>query len=387
MTGRPTGRFPGLAGEWARFDAPAGTLMVDTAIEAMTAFASDGRNANTGGAFEAAKATSQQLASARVAVAGLLGADPAGVVFGQSMTALTFAFSRAVARSLGPGDRIVGTRLDHDANVTPWRLTAEDAGAHHELVGFDPATGRLPVEAVVDRLDDRVSWLTVTGASNLIGTRPDLPALVEAAHAVGAKVFVDAVHLAPHADIDVADLGCDALVTSPYKWYGPHGGVLWAQPALLDKLVHYRVRPSPSSGPGAWETGTPAFEALAAVEAAARFLAEDGADHRRADHAVFARLLGGLTATAGVTVHGPDDLVDRTPTVAFTVEGRHPDEVAAELAADRVAVWSGHSYAVEVVAALGLADSGGVVRAGVVRYVTDDDVDRLLASVRRVAAG
>ncbi len=387
MSARPTHRFPGLADGWARFDAPAGTLMVDTAIDAMTAFASDGRNANTGGSFAAARATTEQLASARAAVSDLLGADPAGVVFGQSMTALTFAFSRAVARTLGAGDRIVGTRLDHDANVTPWRLAADDAGADHDLVPFDPVSGRLPVDAVVDRLDERVAWLTVTGASNLLGTRPDLPAIIEAAHAVGARVFVDAVHLAPHATIDIADLGCDALVTSPYKWYGPHAGVLCAQPDLLDELVHYRVRPSPPCGPGAWETGTPAFEALAAVEAAAAFLAEDETVHARADQAVFARLLEGLVSTPGVSVRGPGDLVDRAPTVAFTVEGRHPDEVAAELADDRIAVWSGHSYAVEVVAALGLDDSGGVVRAGVVRYVTDDDVDRLLASVRRVAAG
>ena len=378
MSDRPTNRFPGLADGWARFDAPAGTLMVDSAIDAMTAFASDGRNANSGGAFAAAEATSAQLEAARSAVARLFGADPTGVVFGQSMTALTFAFSRAVGRLLRPGDRVLGTRLDHDANVTPWRLAAGEADADHELVPFDVDSGRLPADAVIDRLDDRVRWLTVTGASNLLGSQPDLPPLIEAAHTVGAKVFVDAVHLAPHAAIDVAALGCDALVTSPYKWYGPHSGVLCATPALLDELAHYRVRPSPPSGPGAWETGTPAFEALAAVEAAAEFLAEDEGAHRRADHDVFAHLLDGLTATEGVTIHGPADLIERTPTVAFTVEGSHPDEVAAALAADRIAVWSGHSYAVEVVDALGLTDRGGVVRAGVVRYVTRDDVDRLL---------
>lgn len=386
MTDRPTDRFPGLGDGWARFDGPAGTLMVDTAIEAMTAFASDGRNANDGGFFAAARATSAQLESARMAVAHLFGADPRGVVFGQSMTALTFAFSRAVARTLGPGDRILGTRLDHDANVTPWRLAAADAGADHDLVPFDPATGRLSVEAVAERLDERIRWLTITGASNLLGTRPELPAMVAAAHSVGAKVFVDAVHLAPHAAIDIASLGCDVLVSSPYKWYGPHGGVLCGRPELLDELAHYRVRPAPPTGPESWETGTPAFEALAAVEAAARFFTHDRDEHAERDHAVFARLLDGLASIAGVVVHGPADLVDRTPTVAFTVAGHHPDQVAASLAAEKIAVWSGHSYALEVIDALGLAQAGGVVRAGVVRYVTDDDVDRLLAAVERLAS-
>lgn len=379
-------RFPGLHDGWARFDGPAGTQMVDSAIDAMVDFARSGNNANAGGFFPAAEASDQVLDRARNALGRLLGAQPEGIVLGPNMTSLTFAFTRAVARTLNTGDRVVGTQLDHDANVTPWALACADAGAEHVLAPFDPATGRLEAEAVIGLIDARTRWVAITGASNLLGTTPDLGPVIEAAHARGAKVFVDAVHLAPHRRVDLANLGADVLATSPYKWYGPHAGVLAADPELLAELQHYKVRPAPVAGPRAWETGTPSFESIAAVEAAARFLIEEDMDRvAEAERAVFAPLLEGLLATPKVRVWGVPTLEGRTPTVAFTIDGVHPDDVAKRLAEARIATWSGHSYALEVVDRLGLAATGGVVRAGVVRYTSPDEVAHLLAEVRRIA--
>lgn len=378
-------RFPGVRDGWARFDGPAGTQMVDTAIDAMAAWAASGSNANTGGAFEAADACDVLLDRARRRVAVLLGGQPAGIVFGANMTTLTLAFSRAVAATLQPGDRVVGTRLDHDANVTPWRLACDQAGAEQVLAPFDPASGRLDPAEVIALIDERTRWVTLPGASNLIGTVPDLAPIVAAAHDAGARVFVDAVHLAPHKPIDVTALGCDVLACSPYKWYGPHAGVLCADPALLDELPNARVRPAADRGPRKWESGTPSFEAIAAVDAAAQFLLDTGIDTLDASEMkVFAPLLDGLRAIPGVRLYGPPTLDGRTPTVAFTVEGVAPAEVASALAVGRIAAWAGHSYAVEVVAQLGRADSGGVVRAGLSVYVDDDDVQRLLQLIARL---
>ena len=381
-------RFPGLRDDWARFDGPAGTQMVDVAIQAMADWAASGNNANSGGSFAAAGACDDLLERTRATVGTLLGADPGGICFGANMTTMTLAFTRAVEQTLRPGDRVVGTELDHDANVSPWRIACERSGAEHVLAPFDPATGTLDARSVVDLIDERTRWVAITGASNLLGATPDLRPVIDAAHAAGARVFVDAVHLAPHRAIDIASLGCDALVTSPYKWYGPHAGVLYAEPALLDSLPVAKVRPAADLGPRRFETGTPSFEGIAAVEAAARFLLEEGLDRLAADEAsVFEPLLTGLQQIPRVQVWGPPTIEGRTPTVAFTIDGMHSDTVAAALAADRIAVWAGHSYAVEVVRRLGIEDRGGVVRAGVVRYIDPPDVERLLASVARIAAG
>lgn len=378
-------RFPGLAGHWARFDGPAGTQMVDVAIDAIADFCRSGSNANAHGLFDAAVEVDLVVERGRAAVGALLGADPGGIVFGPSSTNLLFGLTRAISRSLRPGDEVVCTQLDHDANVTPWRLAARDAGATAVMAKVDAAAGTLPVEAVTTQLTGRTRWVAVTGASNAIGTIPDVAAIAAAAHDLGARVVVDAVHLAPHRAIDVGALGCDVLATSPYKWYGPHAGVLWVEPGLLEELDAYRVRPAPSTGPGKLETGTPSFEAIAAIDAAARFLRETGLDAvRAAEEALFAPLLDGLLAMAGVEVYGRPDLEGRTPTVAFNVVGHHPDDVARALAGDRIAVWSGNYYAVEIMAALGLESRGGAVRAGVCSYNTADDVDRLLAAVERL---
>lgn len=380
-------RFPGIRGDWARFDGPAGTQMVDVAIRAMSDFAASGQNANTGGSFEAADSCDALLERTRATVGELLGADPAAVCFGANMTTMTLSFTRAVARTLRPGDRVVGTRLDHDANVTPWRIACDESGASHVLAGFDPATGVLDAQSVIDLIDERTRWVAITGASNLLGTMPDLAPVVAAAHQAGARVFVDAVHLAPHHRIDVSALDVDVLATSPYKWYGPHAGVLCIDPELLDELPIAKVRPAADHGPRRFETGTPNFEAIAAVEAAARFLLEEGMDRIAADEAVvFRPLLDGLLSIPGVRLWGPATLAGRTPTAAFTVDGMPSADVAAALAGERIATWAGHSYAVEAVDQLGLAESGGVVRAGVVRYIEPDDVTRLLHIVERVAA-
>ncbi len=376
-------RFPGVRDGWARLDGPAGTQMVDVAIAAMAEFAASGHNANAHGPFEAAHQSDLMLDRARGSVARLLGApDADDIWFGANMTTMTLAFTRAVACTLGPGDRVVGTRLDHDANVSPWRIACEASGAEHVLASFDPTTGLLDPAAVIDLIDGHTRWVAVTGASNLLGTVVDLPPIIDAAHAVGARVYVDAVHLAPHRRIDVAALGVDALVTSPYKWYGPHAGAMFLVPEVMNGLPVAKVRPADDHGPRRWETGTPSFEGLAAVDAAARYLLDEGLDRIGAEEAeVGTVLLDGLASLERVRVWGSPHMADRVPTVSFTVDGVHPDAVADALAAGKVAVWAGHSYAVEAVAHLGLADTGGVVRAGVVRYVDELDVRRLLEIV------
>jgi cysteine desulfurase family protein (TIGR01976 family) len=379
-------RFPGIGPEWARFDGPAGTQMVDSAIDAMADFLRSGDNANGHGLFPASTASTGVVADARHCMGQLLGVDPGGVVFGANMTTLNLALTRSLARDWTAGDEIVGTRLDHDANVTPWRLAADERGATVRLGEFDVATGRLDPDAVVALIGPRTRWVAITGASNALGTMPDLAPIVAAAHDAGARVLVDGVHLVPHVAVDVTALGCDAFLTSPYKWYGPHAGVLWLAPDLRDSLAPYKVRPAPDTAPERWETGTASFEAIAAIRAAAAFLIETGLDAIGAHESeTFRPLLDGLLDMDHVTVHGPHDLVARTPTVCFSVRGRHPDEVAAALAAASIAVWSGNYYAVETMAALGLTD-GGAIRAGVSCYTDAVDVERLLTAVAALAS-
>lgn len=380
-------RFPGLANGWARFDGPAGTQPVDVAIEAVSAWMASGSNACGGGSFTPSRDTDALVARTREVVGRFLGADPAGICFGANMTTITFAISRAIGATLRPGDRVVGTRLDHDANITPWRRACEMAGATHVLAPIDASTGTLPVENVLMLIDERTKWVTLPGASNLLGTVPDHAPIIEAAHAVGARVYIDAVHLTPHLPINVTALGADALVTSPYKWYAPHSGVLFLEPELLDSLPVFKVRPAPNEGQGRFETGMPNYEAIAGIEAAARFLMEEGMDQvAAAEREVFGPLLSGLRAIDGVKVYGHQGLEGRTPTAAFRIEGVTPSAAAEAMAAERIALWAGHNYAVEVVDSLGLAESGGVIRAGVSRYVDADDVARLLTVVERLAA-
>jgi cysteine desulfurase family protein (TIGR01976 family) len=372
-------RFPGLADGWARLDGPAGTQMVDDAIEAMAAWMRSGRGANHGGAFLAAERTDALVAQARASAAALLGADAAGIVFGSSMTALTMHFAGAVGRSLHPGDEIVCTRLDHDANVTPWLIAADRAGAQVRFAEPEPDTLELPASAVEAVLSQRTRWVAVTAASNAVGTIPDLPGIVAAAHAVGARVWLDAVHATPHRAIDVAALGADAVVCSAYKWFGPHVGVLWARPELLATLQPDKLRPSPDTVPERWELGTAPFEALAGVRAAADFVTSLDREAVRAHEGrLLAGMAEGLGAIDGVTMHGAAR--DRTSTVMFSVAGRSSYDVAAALARAEVAVWHGNYYALELSRWLGL-EPDGAVRAGCVAYNDAEDVERLLEAV------
>jgi cysteine desulfurase family protein (TIGR01976 family) len=372
-------RFPGLRDGWARLDGPAGTQMVDSAIEAMAEFMRSGHNANQGGLFAAAQRTDELVESARTSVGTLLGGDARGVAFGPSMTAMTMRFSAAAGRALAPGDEIVCTRLDHDANVAPWLIAAERAGATVRFADPDPETLELPAAAVERVLSDRTRWVAVTAASNAVGTVPDLPRIVEVAHAAGAHVYVDAVHAAPHRRLDVEALGCDAVACSAYKWFGPHVGILWARPELLEELEPDKLRPSSDTVPHRWELGTLPFEALAGVRAAADYLlSADWDDVRTHEEALLAAALSALGGMRHVQLYGAAQ--DRTPTLMFNVAGRTADEVAAALAEREIAVWHGNYYAYELERHLGL-EPHGAVRAGFVHYNDEADTERLLAAV------
>ena len=375
-------RFPGLRDGWARLDGPAGTQMVDTAIDAMAAFMRSGDNANHGGVFRAAEATDELTAATRAAVGRLLGGTPEGVAFGPSMSALTMRFAAAVGRTLAPGDEVVCTRLDHDANVAPWLIAAERAGASVRFADPEPETLELPAAAVEAVLGERTRWVAVTAASNAVGTVPDLEGIARAAHTAGARVYVDAVHAAPHRPIDVDALRCDALSCSAYKWFGPHVAVLWGRPELLAELRPDKLRPAPDEVPDRWELGTLPFEGLAGMRAAAEFLLSLDRDALRAhEDALLAQMLAGLREIDGVTVCG--SARDRAPTVMFSVDGRTSIEVARALAAEQVAVWHGNYYALELARHLGL-EGTGAVRAGAVAYTDEEDVRRLLDVVSRL---
>jgi cysteine desulfurase family protein (TIGR01976 family) len=353
--------------------------MVDDAIEAMAAWMRSGDGANHGGAFRAAERTDALVEGARASAAKLLGATAQGIVFGPSMTALTMRFSAAVGRSLRPGDEIVCTRLDHDANVAPWLIAAGRAGAHVRFAEPDRETLELPAGAVEAVLSERTRWVAVTAASNAVGTIPDLPGIVAAAHRAGARVWIDAVHATPHRQIDVAALGADALVCSAYKWFGPHIGVLWARPELLADLQPDKLRPSPDTVPDRWELGTLPFESLAGVRAAADYVvALDREAVRSHEDRLLAQMVEGLGSIDGVTLHGAAR--DRTSTVMFTVDGRSSHEVATALARAEIAVWDGNYYALELSRWLGL-EPEGAIRAGCVAYNDAEDVDRLLEAV------
>src|SRR5262245_37428869 len=259
------GRFPGLD-EWVRLDGPAGTLPVDSCIDAIHDYLTSSAPANTGGAFDASQRTTALVEEVRSSVGRLFGADGSQVVFGPSATALVFAYTRALARTWSGSERVVCTQLDHDSNVTPWVEAARDAGASVTMLPVDPGDGTLDLADLDGELRaGDVAWVALTGASNLNGWAPDLRAAVALAHDAGARIHVDAVARAPHLPIDVNGWHIDSLVTSPYKWYGPHAGVLILQPELLHGVEPYRVRPADYDGPDRWEAGTKSFEAIAGI--------------------------------------------------------------------------------------------------------------------------
>ena len=374
-------RFPGLAAtSWARLDGPAGTQMVDAAIEAMDAWMRSGRGANHGGAFAAAHATDELVESARASAAALLGAPPGEIVFGFSMTALTMAFAGAVGRTLGPGDEVVCTRLDHDANVRPWVIHAERAGATVRFAEPDPETLELPASAVEAVLSERTRWVALTHASNAVGTIPDLAGIVAAARGAGAYVYVDAVHAAPHRRIDVLALGCDALACSAYKWSARTSASSGRGPTCSPSCAPTSSSPPPTRSRTAGRTGRCRSRRWrASPRPRITRAAWTGTRCARTRTRCWPPALDGLDAIPGVTVYGRAR--DRTSTLMFNVAGRSSAEVAAALAGHEVAVWHGNYYAWELERLLGL-DPDGAVRAGFVHYNDEDDVERLLAAVR-----
>lgn len=382
-------------------DNPAGTQVPQQVIEAVSVCLRDA-NANLGGPFASSIEAGEIFQAGHEAMADLLNAESASeIVFGPNMTTLTFQLSRCLGRQLRAGDEIIVSELDHDANVTPWVLLAQDLGLTVKKIRLDTASGRLDYDHFDSLLSGRTRLVCVGHASNLLGTVNDVGYICEAAHARNAMVFVDAVHSAPHLPIDVQQLGCDFLVCSPYKFFGPHQGVLWGRAQQLKELFAYKLRPAPETLPGRFETGTQNHEAIAGVTAAVDYLAalagDDGSRRRRLAAALSlvheyetklcGELLTRLQAVEGIRIYGitaPDQLEERTPTVSFTLDGLRPATIAAHLGRDNIFTWSGHSYAVEPCQALGLLETGGVLRVGLVHYNAADDIDALIDSLERL---
>jgi len=375
-------RFPGLRDDWARLDGPAGTQALDDTIGAAAAWWGSGDPANAHGPFPQAAATDALVWSTRQACAELLGGSPESVVFGESMTSLTMRFAAAVGRTLGPGDEVVVTRLDHDGNVRPWVVAAERAGATVRFAEPDRDTLALDAEHVAAALSERTRWVAFTATSNVVGTAPDVTAICRLARDAGARTYIDAVAATPHRRIDRRGWGADAVVSSAYKWYGPHVGVLSADPSLLAELHPDKLVPSPDTVPERWELGTLPFEQLAGVRAAARFMLDRVVPLGwTEEQALGDKLDAGLRALDGVGVLGERRPGD-APTRWFTVSGVEPETVARRLAEQRIAVWSGTNYAWEIAHWIGLGVAGAV-RAGLVHYNDATDVDRLLAALVR----
>ncbi len=400
------GCFPALARVHegrpvAYFDGPGGTQVPRVVADAMTDYLLH-HNANTHWKYPSSAETDAMIDAARAAFADFLHADPAEVAFGQNMTTLTYHLSRALGRGFRPGDEIVVTELDHHANVDPWKALAVERGVTIRAVRLRPETGDLDPADLERAIGKRTRLVAIGGASNALGTVNDVRRVCALAREAGALSFVDAVHSAPHVLPDVAAFGCDFLACSPYKFYGPHLGVLWGRRALLDALDVPKLEPAPDWSPERLETGTLSHEAIAGAAAAVDFLASlarDGgaATGRRAAleaayaglHArgarLFARLWEGLGRIPGVTRYGLPADARRTPTVSFVVAGRGAHDVAADLARRAVFASSGDFYAWTVVQRLGHAEDG-LVRAGCAIYTTDEEIERLLEGVAAAAS-
>ncbi len=394
-------------------DGPGGTQVHGSVIGAMARYLI-AENANAHGPFHHSQRTDETVLEARHALADLVHARaPEEIVFGPNMTTLTFHVSRSVGQLLRPGDEIVVTRLDHDANVAPWRALA-DRGVVIREVDFHPADCTLDLASLRAAITDRTRLVAFGYASNAVGTINDVRRIVEMAHAVGAWAYVDAVHYAPHGSIDVQALDCDFLVCSAYKFFGPHLGVLYGRLPLLETLPAYKVRPAEDTPPGRFEPGTPSFEALAGATAAVNYLASVGRrfgdrfpertaapGDRRAnleaglgaiqayEQSLAKRLLVALGEVPGVRVWGVTDARrsdERVPTVSFTLEGVAPKELARRLSEENIFVWDGNFYAIGVTERLGLESRGGLLRVGLVHYNTEAEVDHLLEVLASVTA-
>ncbi len=379
----------------AFFDGPGGTQSPEQVIEAMAGYLRRG-SSNLGGPFLTSREADATTAAARAAMMDLINARrPEEIIFGQNMTSLTFSISRAIAQTWQTGDEIVVTQIDHDANISPWLRAAEDRGVTVRWLDFRPEDCTLTLDTLPSLLNERTRLVAVNYASNAVGTITDVARVVDIAHAAGALVYIDAVHYAPHALLDVQELDCDFLACSVYKFFGPHTGVLYGKHELLESLTAYKVRPASNNSPGKWETGTQSFESLSGVAAAVDYLAgiggEEGSRRERLVRAMEAikryeaelseQFLRRAVQVPGLRVYGITDieeLAHRTPTFAVSLQGFTPQELATRLGERGFFVWHGHYYAVAVMERLGLLDSGGLVRIGFAHYNTAEEVDRLV---------
>jgi len=387
-------------------DNPAGTQVPQRVANAVTEFFRTS-NANLGGFFPTSLAAEEIFRGAYRSAAAFMGASSEReIVIGPSMTSLTFTFSRSLGRMFRPGDEVVVTRMDHDGNIAPWLAMAEERGMVVRWIPFDTATWRVEPEALEAVLSERTRLVALNYASNLTGSINDIPTLAAKARAAGALVYVDAVQYAPHRLIDAPALGCDVLVCSPYKFYGPHLGVLWSREGLLSDLYAYKVRPLPDTLPDRYEVGTPQLELLAALTATVEHFERLGkvfgcGGGRRAciaaaydavrawEEPLMARLIDGLIALPGVTIHGITDslLFDRrVPTVSFTHKSRSSMEISGALAERGIFVWHGHNFALEIARSLALDEEDGVVRIGIAQYNTPEEIELTLLALDDVLA-
>jgi cysteine desulfurase family protein (TIGR01976 family) len=407
-------RFPALADRddgvpRIYFDNPAGTQVPQSVVDKMSECLLES-NANVGGYFRTSESATALVDEAHAAMADLLNAPSADeIIFGQNMTTLTLYMSRSIGRQMKPGDEIILTRMDHDANVEPWVLLARDLDLTVKWLPFDLDSFEFDLSLLDDLLSDKTRLVCVGGASNLTGTINDVRSISRKARDAGALSYVDAVQSVPHVSTDVQELGCDFLVCSAYKFFGPHQGILWGRREVLEELEAYKVRPAPEEIPGRFETGTQSHEGMAGTAAAVDYLASIGEafggeflernrkfeGRRRNVHAAMdclfeyetglaMQLIEGLQQLPGVRVQGVtaiDAMDRRVPTVSFTVDGISPASIAESLAGKNIFVWSGHNYAVEAVMALGIYDAGGAVRVGPVHYNREEELDTLLLAL------
>ena len=403
-------QFPSLKllvnGHPAAFlDGPAGTQVPKQVMDAIQNYFLNA-NANTCGAFETSRRNDATIASARAAMADFFNCDADEVVFGQNMTTITFALSRAIARELKPGDEIVVTALDHDANVAPWRAL-EEKGVIIRQAGIREADCTLDLDDLKKKITSKTKLVAVGYASNAVGTINPVAEITKLAHAAGALMFIDAVHYAPHGPIDVRALDCDFLACSPYKFFGPHMGTLYGKREHLLRFNPYKVRPAPNSLPDRWETGTQVQELIAGIGAAVDYIAELGRrcdpsakDRRSAllaayratrqhEMTLLSQLIPGLLAIPGLRFFGitdPARFNDRCSTVSIRLANRTPAETAKFLGDRGIFTWDGNYYALNLTERLGVEQTGGLLRIGLVHYNTSEEVDRLLAALREFAS-
>ncbi len=408
-------QFPSLDRPAIFLDNPAGTQIAKQSLDRINKYLLE-NNANHEGQFETSRRSDEMLHEAHVAMADFLNAArPEEIIFGNNMTTLTLHMSRSLARNLQAGDNILVTRLDHDANIAPWMLIAEDKGCNLLWVDIDVEDGTLDLDDFARALERKPRIAAFGYASNLLGTVNPVKKLTKMAHDAGALVYVDAVQYAPHGPIDVQDIGCDFLVCSSYKFFGPHAGALYGKFDLLNELKAYKVRPASNDLPHKFETGTQNHEGIAGVLGALEYLEwlgkQFGAEHTsqwneagftgrklelkkgmfamRAYEAELSRkLIGIVESVPGTRIYGITDLNrldERVPTVSFTVEGKDPEQLAKAIGDENIYVWNGHNYALAIVERLGLLEAGGMIRVGPVHYNTLDELEKFGEVLERVA--